>query len=77
MNNTANGGREAKRYTKNGETVYVRFNVVNNRRTQTTYINLWDGETKIGQTYDVHYGDKAEAMKRAAKILVDSGYVKI
>jgi hypothetical protein len=77
MNNTANGGRKCKQYLKDGVVSHIRFVIVNNRRTMTTYANIWDGETKVGQTMDTQYKNTAETMKRAEKILADKGYDKV
>jgi hypothetical protein len=77
MNNTANGGRKCKGYVKDGQDVYVRFVIVNNRRTLTTYCNVWVGDAKLGQTYDVQYKDIATTMIRAEKLLESKGYAKI
>lgn len=75
MHAAANGGRKTKQYIKNGNIVNIRFNIVNNRRVMATYINLWNGKVRIGQTSDVMYGDKFEAMKKAEKLLLDNGYI--
>ena len=76
MNNTANGGRKCKVYTKDGIINYVRFVMVNNSRTLTTYCNVWIGDTKLGQTCDCAYKNSAKATKLAEKMLSDHGYIE-
>lgn len=76
MNNTANGGRKCYQYTKDGTAHYIRFVIVNNSRTLTTYANVWDGENRIAQTCEVPYKNKAMATLNAEKILANNGYIK-
>lgn len=76
MNNTANGGRKCKAYMKDGIVHYIRFVMVNNRRVMATYCNVYDGENKLGQTYEGKFKDTAFCMAHAEKILAAKGYTK-